>query len=247
MDRMLYVLMSGAKQLELAQAANTHNLANISTTGFRADLAAFRAMPVRGPGYPTRVFAMAERPGVNLNPGAITTTGRELDAAINGDGWIAVRARDGTEAYTRRGDLRLGANGVLQTGDGREVLGNSGPIAIPPAEKIEIGGDGTLSIRPVGQKASALATVDRIKLVNPPPSMLVKGQDGLMRLKKDGTTAEPDARVRLVSGALESSNVNAVEALVNMITLARQYEAQIKLMRNASDNDAASAQTLRMY
>lgn len=246
MDRMLYVAMSGAKQIETAQAANTHNLANVSTTGFRADLSAFRALAMQGPGYPTRVYAMAERPGINLNPGTVATTGRELDIALKGEGWIAVQAADGNEAYTRRGDLKLGPNGVLQTGDGHAVLGNSGPIAIPPAEKIEIGGDGTVSIRPVGQKAAALAVVDRIRLVNPPAAELVKGKDGLIRLK-DESSAAPDARARVVSGAIESSNVNVVEALVNMITLARQYEAQIKLMREASDNDAASAQTLRMY
>jgi flagellar basal-body rod protein FlgF len=246
MDRMLYVAMSGAKQIETAQSANTNNLANVGTPGFRADLSAFRALALRGPGYPTRVYAMAERPGIDLKPGAATTTGRELDVAVNGDGWIAVQAADGSEAYTRRGDLRLGPNGVLLTGDGRAVLGNSGPIALPPAEKVEIGGDGTISIRPVGQKASALAVVDRIRLVNPPAAELTKGKDGLVRLQ-DGSSAVPDARVRLVSGALESSNVSVVEGLVNMITLARQYEAQIKLMREASDNDAASAQTLRMY
>ncbi len=246
MDRMLYVAMSGAKQFELAQAANTHNLANVSTTGFRADYSAFRALAMKGPGYSTRVYAMAERPGINLNPGTVTTTGRELDIALKDEGWIAVQAGNGTEAYTRRGDLKLGPNGVLQTGDGRPVLGNSGPIAIPPAEKIDIGSDGTISIRPVGQKAAALAVVDRIRLVNPPAAELVKGKDGLIRLK-DRSSAAPDAHVSVVSGALESSNVNVVEALVNMITLARQYEAQVKLMRDASENDAASAQTLRMY
>ena len=245
MDRMLYVAMSGAKQIELAQAANTHNLANVHTTGFRADLAAFRAMPVFGPGYPTRVYAMTERPGVDLSPGTLTSTGREMDVAVRGEGWMAVRTPDGGEAYTRRGDLRLGANGTLETGDGLAVLGNGGPIAIPPAEKIEIASDGTISIRPVGQSATALAVVDRIRLVKPEPGSLVKGQDGLMRLK-EGSTANADATVQLAAGSIESSNVNPVDALVNMITLARQFEAQIKLMRTASENDSVSAQTMRM-
>lgn len=245
MDRMLYVAMSGAKQIELAQASNTHNLANVNTSGFRADLAAFRAMPVFGPGYPTRVYAMTERAGVDLAPGSMTTTGRELDVAVRGEGWIAVRAPDGGEAYTRRGDLRIGANGQLETGDGLAVLGNGGPIAVPPAEKFEIAADGTISIRPVGQSATALATVDRIKLVNPKAEDLVKGGDGHMR-QRDGGVANPDVNVQLAAGSLESSNVNAVEALVNMITLARQFETQIKLMRSASENDAASAQMMRL-
>ena len=245
MDRMLYVAMSGAKQVELAQAANTHNLANVSTSGFRADLAAFRAMPVFGPGYPSRVYAMAERPGVDLSPGVVSATGNDLDIAVRGKGWIAVRAPDGSEAYTRRGDLRISANGALETGDGLAVLGNGGPIAIPPSEKMDIAADGTISIRPLGQAATALAVVDRIKLVKPNEEDLLKGQDGLMRLKDEGTTP-PDATVQLAIGSIEASNVNPVDALVNMITLARQFETQIKLMHSASENDAASAQIMRL-
>lgn len=246
MDRMLYVAMSGAKQIELAQTANTHNLANASTIGFRADLAAFRAMPVFGTGYPTRVYAMTERAGVDLTPGIVSTTGRELDIALDGDGFMAVRAPDGGEAYTRRGDLRIGPNGILETGDGLPVLGNGGPIAIPPAEKIEIAADGTVSIRPLGQTANALAVVDRIKLVNPAPAGLVKGADGLLRLRDGLAPAPADASVRVTAGALESSNVNTVEAMVNMITLARQFELQVKLMREAGDNEAASARVMQL-
>jgi flagellar basal-body rod protein FlgF len=245
MDRMLYVAMSGAKQIDLAQASNAHNLANVNTSGFRADLAAFRAMPVFGPGYPSRVYAMAERPGVDLSPGTISATGNELDVAVRGEGWMAVRAPDGSEAYTRRGDLRIGTNGTLETGDGLAVLGNGGPIAIPPAEKVDIAADGTISIRPVGQAATALAVVDRIRLVKPKAEDLLKGQDGLMRLK-DAGSATPDATVQLATGSLEASNVNPVDALVNMITLARQFESQIKLMKTAGDDDAASAQIMRL-
>jgi flagellar basal-body rod protein FlgF len=242
---MLYVAMSGARQIELAQTANNHNLANVNTPGFRADFEAFRAMPLYGPGYPTRVYAMSERPGVDLTPGTITATGRELDVAINGEGLIAVQAKDGGVAYTRRGDLRAGPNGLLETGDGHAVLGNGGPIAIPPADKIEFGADGTISIRPVGQSATALAVVDRMRLVRVPAQDLMKGADGLLRTK-DGREAAPDVNVQLVAGALEGSNVNAVEALVSMIQMQRQYEAQVKLMREASQNDQASAQTMKL-
>ncbi len=246
MDRMLYVAMTGAKQTLIAQAANAHNLANVSTAGFRADLAAFRAMPVFGHGHPTRVFAMAERPGTDFSAGAVSATGRELDVAVKGEGWIAVQARDGREAYTRAGDLRITPNGQLLTGAGLPVLGNGGPITLPQYEKLEIGADGSISIRASGQQAAALTTVDRIKLVNPPHAELRKGEDGLMRLRS-GAEAQADAGVQLVSGSLEGSNVNAVDALVNMLTLQRQFEMQVKMMRTTEETDTAAAQMMRLY
>lgn len=245
MDRMLYVAMSGAKQTMLAQTANSNNLANATTNGFRADLAAFRSQPVFGPGAPTRVYAMTERPGVDLTAGVINSTGRDLDVAIKGQGWIAVQTADGGEAYTRAGNLNLSEEGLLITGGGDPVLGSGGPITLPNAEKIDIGTDGTVSIRGLGQAASTLTTLDRIKLVNPDEKQLVKGADGLMRLKS-GEQAAADASVNLISGALESSNVNAVEAMVNMIALARQYEAQVKMMSAAKEADEISTQLLSM-
>lgn len=245
MDKLLYVAMSGASQTLLAQAANNNNLANANTTGFRADLSAFRAMPVFGPGAPSRVYAMAERPGTDFSYGSLLATGRDLDVAVKGEGWIAVQGPDGREGYTRAGDLRVSTAGLLENGAGHLVLGNSGPIAIPPAEKIEIGTDGTLSIQPTGQSATTLAVVDRIKLVNPPMQDLMKGSDGLMRMQDD-SVLPPDAAVGLSSGTLEASNVNPVEAMVNMISLARQFEMQVKMMRTSQENDASAAQILRM-
>lgn len=249
MDRMLYVAMSGAKQIMLAQAVNNNNLANVSTAGFRADLDAFRSMPVFGPGYPSRVYNMTERPGTDMSAGALTTTGRELDVAVNGQGWITVQAPDGSEAYTRAGDLRVSVNGQLETGAGHPVMGNGGPIAVPPFEKIEIGADGTISVLPIGQAPNALAVVDRIKLVNPLSRDMEKGVDGLMRVKAingQGGDAPPDATVSLAGGVLESSNVNAVEAMVKMIELSRHYETQIKMMRVAQENDVAATQMMRI-
>jgi flagellar basal-body rod protein FlgF len=245
MDRMLYLAMSGAKQTLLAQSVHAHNLANGSTVGYRADLAQFRSQPVFGPGLPSRVYAMTERPAVDQGPGTVLTTGRELDMAIAGEGWLAVQAPDGSEAYTRAGDLRLGSNGILETGAGHPVLGNAGPIAVPPADKLEIGADGTVTIRPLGQEANALAIVDRIKLVRIPVAELHKGGDGLFR-RQDGVPAEPDASVTLVPGSLESSNVNAVEAMVQMIALARQFEMQIQMMQKAEENDAAATRMLQL-
>jgi len=245
MDRMIYVAMSGARQTLIAQAANSHNMANVSTVGFRSDLSQFRAMPVFGDGLPTRVYALAERPGVDFAPGTLRTTGRTLDVAVNGDGWIAVQAADGSEAYTRAGDLRVSSTGgVLETGAGFPVLGNGGPIAVPPFDKLEIGTDGTISIRPLGQGAGGLAEVDRVKLVNPDPSGLKKGADGLFRSGPGGSPA--DAGVTLVSGALEDSNVRIADALVRMISLARRFEAQVKMMQTANQNETAATEMLRI-
>lgn len=245
MDNMLYVAMSGAQETLLAQGVNANNLANVSTPGFRADLAQARSMPVFGDGYPTRVYAMSERPGIDFQPGAIQATERELDVAVNGTGWIAVLAPDGGEGFTRAGDLRISSNGLLVNGAGHLVLGNGGPIAISPAQKVDIGSDGTISIRPLGQSANTLVEIDRIKLVDPPLDSLEKGEDGLLRLIGGGE-ADPDAAVSVVAGALESSNVNAVAAMVNMISLARQFEMQIKMMRVAEEADQATSSMLQL-
>jgi flagellar basal-body rod protein FlgF len=245
MDRMLYVAMTGAHQALVAQTATAHNLANASTTGFRADLEAFRAMPVYGPGHPSRAYAMAERPGVDFRSGALLATGRDLDIAVQGRGYIAVQGVDGREGYTRAGDLRIDASGLVTNGAGEIVLGNGGPITLPPSEQIMIGVDGTISARPLGQGAQTLAVVDRIRLVNPDESKLEKGLDGLLHLR-GGEAATPDANVRVASGHLESSNVNAVEAMVTMISTARMFELQVKLMNETASNDETAAQVLRV-
>lgn len=244
MDRMVYLAMTGAKHAFEAQRVNNHNLANVNTPGFRADLESVQSRPVSGPGHPARVYSEAVGIGADLSQGALVTTGRELDVAIQGEGWLAVQAADGTEGYTRRGDLQISTGGLLETGDGRLVLGEAGPVAVPPAEKIEIGEDGTVSIVPLGQDESAIAALDRIKLVNPPAAQLRKGEDGLFRLAGGGV-AEADAEVRVVSGARESSNVNAVDALVKMIDTARTYETQVKLMQSARENGETAQRLLR--
>lgn len=246
MDKMLYIAMTGASETLRSQAAVSHNLANVSTTGFREDYNQFRSMPVYGETLPSRAYAMSERPGVNFNAGSIQSTGRDLDMAINGDGWFVVQDANGNEAFTRRGDLRLTVNGILETGDGRPVLGSGGPIAIPPAESVEIAADGTISVRPLGQAAKALVQVDRVKLVNPPLDQLEKGEDGLFRVRDPKLRVEEDANVRLVAGALESSNVSAVDALTKMINLGRMFEMQIKVMKTAEQNDEAAAQMMRL-
>jgi len=245
MDRMLYIAMTGARQTMLSQAVNTNNLANATTPGFRADLATAVSLALHGPGLDSRVYGMTDGNGVDLTPGSLQRTGRELDVAVEGDGWIAVQAPDGGEAYTRAGDLHVDSFGILTTGAGHPVIGNGGPIAIPPNAKLDIGADGTISIRPLGQGVKALAIVDRIKLVKLPPDQVMKGDDGLVRLKGGGK-AEADASVTLVSGALESSNVNAVNSMIRLIELARQYESQVRMMKTAEEDDRAAARLLQM-
>lgn len=245
MDEMVYLAMTGAKQTEYAQSINSNNLANVSTTGFRADLHSFSSVPIDGPGVDSRINAVVESYGTDLSQGSVISTGRDLDVAIQGAGFLAVQAPDGTEAYTRAGDLRIGSGGLLETGAGHLVLGNAGPVAIPPSSSLLIGTDGTVSIQPLGQGPETLAILDRIKLVDPEPGQLAKGSDGLLRLP-DEETASPSAAVRITSGALEQSNVNIAKTLVNMIELSRQYEMQVNVMRTAKEDADAAAQIMRM-
>ena len=245
MDRFLYVAMSGAKETLRAQAANNHNLANANTPGFRADLSAFQTRAVAGAGYPSRAYATNTTTGWDKTEGATLSTGRDLDVALQGEGWIAVQARDGGEAYTRAGDFRVDPSGLLMTGAGHPVMGANGPLTVPAYQSIAIAGDGTVSIVPLGQASNTLATIGRIKLVNPPTETVARGEDGLFRTT-DGSTPAADANVRVVSGALESSNVNIADAMVTMIELARHFELQVKTMRTAEENAASSAQLLKL-
>lgn len=243
MDRMIYVAMSGAEQILNQQSVVAHNLANASTNGYRAETNAFREVLVQGPGLPTRSFVLDSTPGVDFTPGPINTTGRDLDVAVQGQGWIAVRATDGSEAYTRNGALRISPNGVLQTAGGLNVMGDGGEIAIPADTAVTIAADGTVSGVPVGTKPGSVVTLGRIKLVNPDEKLLAKGADGLFRVSGGG--AEADSGVVLAPGALEGSNVNAVESMVSMIALARQFDMQMKLMQNADKNAQQASQLLR--
>jgi flagellar basal-body rod protein FlgF len=244
MDRFLYISMSGAKETLRAQTVNNHNLANASTTGFRADLSAFQSRAVAGSGHASRAYATNSTIGWDSSQGALMSTGRDLDVGIQGPGWIAVQGPDGREAYTRAGDLRVDPSGVLMNGAGLTVLGEGGPISVPPNTSLMIAADGTISIVPVGQGPETTSQVGRIKLVNPPADSLARGEDGLFRTI-DGTDAPPDANVRLASGVLESSNVNVADAMVNMIELSRHFDLQVKAMRTAEENAASAAQLLK--
>ena len=245
MDRLIYIAMAGAKHTLWQQASTAHNLANVTTTGYRGENYSFRALPVFGEGAKTRAFVVDSTTGADLSPGVIQQTGRDLDVAVQGKGWIAVQAPDGTEAYTRNGSFQISANGILQTRDGLNVMGDGGPIGIPPDNDITIANDGTVSAVPTGQTLNAVNAVGRIKLVNPPESDLVKGADGLFRLG-NGQPAPADANVVLAPNSLESSNVNMVQALVDMIGHARKFEMQTKLLQGAQNNDAKASELLNL-
>jgi len=244
MDRFLYISMSGAKETLRAQTVNNHNLANASTTGFRADLSAFQTRAVAGSGHASRAYATNSTTGFDTTQGALVSTGRDLDVGVHGAGWIAVQGPDGREAYTRVGDLRVDANGLLLNGAGQQVMGEGGPLTVPPNASVMVAGDGSVSIVPLGQGPETTALVGRIKLVNPPAENMLRGDDGLFRTK-DGSDAPADASVKLASGVLESSNVNVADAMVNMIELSRHFDLQVKAMRTAEENGAAAAQLLK--
>ena len=245
MDRLLYVSMTGASHNAKAQAMHSHNLANARTTGFRADLAQARSMQVFGEHFPSRAYSLTENPGTDFRPGSLIETGRELDVELEGQGFISVEGPNLEEAFTRAGDFFVDELGNLKTGTGIPVLGDGGPIVIPPFEKVEIGSDGTVSIRGQGQSPEALTQVNRIKLVNPDPDLLAKGADGLFR-RKDGLIELVAPEVRVSSGFLETSNVNAVSEMTNILALSRQFEIQIKMMKTAEENDQTAARLLQV-
>jgi flagellar basal-body rod protein FlgF len=245
MDRLIYTAASGAKHILEQQATTSNNMANLNTTGFRAQLDTFRAVPVQSEGLPTRAFVVNNTVGADFNEGPLQVTGRDLDVAIKGPGWIAVQNADGSEAYTRNGALHMSPNGVLTTTSGQTIAGEGGPITIPPDVTVTVGGDGTISTVSNAERPAAPVILGRIKLVNPPEKDLVRGDDGLFRLK-DGAPAQPDAGVRVAGGALEGSNVNAVDAMVSMIGLARSFETQMSLMKNAENNAAKASQILAL-
>ena len=238
MDRMIYLSMAAAKATMHRQEVVAHNLANASTNGFRAELAAFRAVPVRGDGASTRVYALESTVGYSNAPGVVQTTGRPLDVAVKGNSWLAVQALDGTEAYTRAGALEVNAEGVLTDVQGRPVVGDGGPLTIPANATVEVASDGTVSAK-VGRERPQ--PVGRLKLVTP-EAPLQRDTDGLFRAAEGDLAADPAARLQ--SGALEGSNVNAIETMVAMIAASRQFEQQMKALQTAEQKEQTATKLL---
>lgn len=245
MDKMIYTAMTGAKHILEQQATTAHNLANATSTGFKAQVDSFRAVPVIGQGLPTRSFVVDSTVGADFNSGAIEHTGRDLDVAVQGNGWLVVQRPDGSEGYTRNGSLKVNENGVLQTSNGLTVMGDGGPISIQPDVTVSIGKDGTISSVTNNTLPGPATVIGRLKLVNPDTANLERSEEGVF-VTKNGVPAEMDANVSVVGGALESSNVNVVDAMVNMISLARQFEMQMKLVQSAENNANKASQLFNM-
>lgn len=250
MDRLVYTAMSGASQVLNRQAAVSHNLANVATTGYRAEEHRLRAVQVLtkpqpgvGAALPTRAFAVDASTHTDFSQGPMLQTGRTLDLAVQSKGWIALSLPDGSEAYTRDGSLELSVNGVLQTRSGIPVMGDGGQISVPPDTKISIAKDGTVSTVSETGTQSAVNNIGRIKLVNPPEESLRRGTDGLFRMA-DGSVPAVDDKVLIASGYVENSNVNPVEQMVSMISLARQFEMQMKMIATADQNDRTATQVI---
>jgi len=245
MDRLIYTAMTGAKHVFMQQAGTANNLANASTIGFKAQEHRFRAVPVLGEGMPTRAFVVDASVSDVMDQGPLMFTGRNLDVAVNGKGWLAVQLPDGSEAYTRAGSLDVDVTGLLQTKAGNPVVGDGGPINIPPDNTIEIAPDGTVSVVPTFGTPNNTNAIGRLKLVNPPEADMVRGADGLFRLRS-GQPAPADQNLKVSSGTLEGSNVNVADAMVNLISLSRQFEMQIKMLQTADTNAQRADQLLSM-
>jgi len=245
MDRLIHTSLSAMRGAMARQTTVANNLANANTVGFRAEVASQRPLWLRGGEFQGRAPASEEVVNADMKAGAFISTGRDLDVAMQGDAMLAVQADDGEESYTRRGDLMISPSGLLTTGDGVPVMGDGGPITMPPADKIMVGADGKISIVPEGGDPTQMQQVAQLKIVSPKGSEIVKGLDGLFKVRGGGTLpTDPDAKI--TQGALEQSNVNTSDALVQMIEASRSWETQIKLLTTAKDLDSATTDLMRL-
>ncbi len=245
MDRLIHTSLTGLRGAMARQATTANNLANANTTGFRAEMSSARALWLQGQGLEARAPSSREVLAADMRAGTVSDTGRDLDIAMQGEALLAVQAADGSEAYTRRGDLQVSASGLLTTGDGRPVLGDGGPITIPPADSMRFADDGTIWIVPTGGDPNVPQQLDRLKLANPTGSRVLKGVDGLFRVENGGILPT-DPEARLTPRSLEGSNVQVSQALIDMIEASRAWDTQLNLITTARDIDTAGADLMRL-
>lgn len=245
MDRLIYTSLTAMRGSQARQTAIANNLANANTVGFRAEIANATSQWLNGETYNTRAQQAEQVLGADMGQGAVTQTGNPLDVAVNGDGLLTVQSPEGDEAYTRRGDLKVNDSGLLTTGDGYPVIGEGGPITLPPYDSLSIGNDGGIWIIPQGGDAAQPQRVDGLKIVSPKGSSIAKGTDNLFR-ETNGGALPQDPAGSVTGGAIEGSNVNATQALVQMIEASRSWETQIKMINTAKEIDDGGASLMRL-
>jgi flagellar basal-body rod protein FlgF len=245
MDRLIYTSLTALRGAQARQTATANNLANAQTPGFRAELAEAQALWLHGASLESRALSSEEIQGADMQAGAVISTGRDLDVALDGDALLTVQAEDGDEAYTRRGDLQLTESGLLTTGDGHPVLGSQGPITLPPSDSVTIDPEGRIFVVPRGGDANQPQEVDRLRLATPTGTVIAKGMDGLFRVKDGGSLpTDPDARI--INRSLEGSNVNSTQALIDMIEASRSWDTQLKMISDAREMDTSTAELMRL-
>lgn len=245
MDRLIHTALTGLRSAMARQSVTANNVANASTVGFRAEMTAARTMWITGQGMTPRPFNAGETSAADMRGGTVNQTGRDLDIALNADALLAVQAEDGSEAYTRRGDLQVSASGLVTTGDGRPVLGEAGPLTLPPADSVRIADDGVVWIVPTGGDPNTPQQVDRLKLVTPAGSQIQRGEDSLFRVANGGALPS-DPAARVTPRSLESSNVQVSQALIDMIDASRAWDTQLNLVTSARDLDTAASELMRL-
>ena len=253
MDRLIYTAVSGMNASMLRQRMIASNMANAQTIGFRAETMQFTPQtltnPQDGASLEVRSMTSGVVRGATMKAGPLTQTGRELDLAMAGDALLTVQSPDGGEAYTRRGDLSVSASGLVQNGDGRPVIGENGPVTVPLGSRIAIAPDGSVMASNPQAPDQPPIKIERLKLANWRGSLIEKDLTGLFRVPAaNGVSGvlplDEDARVQV--GALEQSNVDPSQVLVEMLEAQRLYDMRTKLVATAKQLDESGAQLMRI-
>jgi flagellar basal-body rod protein FlgG len=244
----LHVARTGLDAQQERMQVIANNIANVNTTGFKRDRANFQTLAYQyltepgatSSGDDKYTQGAALGTGVKMTgtsrsdtQGSLNQTGNALDVAIQGNGFFQIQQPDGTTAYTRDGNFSMTAEGQIVTQDGRPLIPN---IQVPQgATNITIGADGTVTAT-VGSSADA-QTLGKIQLASftNPTGLKAVGANLLTETQASGAPQTGDAgtegRGSIAQGSLESSNVNVVEELVDMIETQRAYEVNSKMIK----------------